>query len=397
MKKNINDFDFFDKKVLLRLDLNVPIKDKVIESTKRIDEAIPTIKALIDKNARITIVSHLGKPDGKVVSELSLEPVYNYLKQKLPTKVYFSKNVANNEMNEEVNKLKNGEVLVLENIRFYPEEELNDDEFSKKLASPFDIFILDAFGTSHRKHASTYGVAKYLDSGIGLLVEKELSYLQNIFEEGKHPILAILGGAKVKDKLKVIDNLLDKVDVMIIGGGMSYTFFKALKGEVGKSLVDDEQLDYCYNMVKKAIDNNVKLLLPIDNVCSADLNGEKVKQLPNIKMDKNLMALDIGCKTIKLYKKAIKKARTIIINGPMGVFENEKFSNGTKEILKAIAKNKRAVKVAGGGDTIFAIEKFKFENGFNHLSTGGGASLKLLEGNGLVAINNIKNKGEENE
>ena len=397
MKKNINDFDFFDKKVLLRLDLNVPIKDKVIESTKRIDEAIPTIKALIDKNARITIVSHLGKPDGKVVSELSLEPVYNYLKQKLPTKVYFSKNVANNEMNEEVNKLKNGEVLVLENIRFYPEEELNDDEFSKKLASPFDIFILDAFGTSHRKHASTYGVAKYLDSGIGLLVEKELSYLQNIFEEGKHPILAILGGAKVKDKLKVIDNLLDKVDVMIIGGGMSYTFIKALKGEVGKSLVDDEQLDYCYNMVKKAIDNNVKLLLPIDNVCSADLNGEKVKQLPNIKMDKNLMALDIGSKTIKLYKKAIKKARTIIINGPMGVFENEKFSNGTKEILKAIAKNKRAVKVAGGGDTIFAIEKFKFENGFNHLSTGGGASLKLLEGNGLVAINNIKNKGEENE
>ncbi len=397
MKKNINDFDFFDKKVLLRLDLNVPIKDKVIESAKRIDEAIPTIKALIDKNARITIVSHLGKPDGKVVSELSLEPVYNYLKQKLPTKVYFSKNVANNEMNEEVNKLKNGEVLVLENIRFYPEEELNDDEFSKKLASPFDIFILDAFGTSHRKHASTYGVAKYLDSGIGLLVEKELSYLQNIFEEGKHPILAILGGAKVKDKLKVIDNLLDKVDVMIIGGGMSYTFIKALKGEVGKSLVDDEQLDYCYNMVKKAIDNNVKLLLPIDNVCSADLNGEKVKQLPNIKMDKNLMALDIGSKTIKLYKKAIKKARTIIINGPMGVFENEKFSNGTKEILKAIAKNKRAVKVAGGGDTIFAIEKFKFENGFNHLSTGGGASLKLLEGNGLVAINNIKNKGEENE
>lgn len=397
MKKNINDFDFFNKKVLLRLDLNVPIVDGVIESTKRIDEAIPTIKALIDKNARIAVVSHLGKPDGKVVESLSLKPVYNYLKEKLPTKVYFTENVANNKMDEEVNALKNGEVLVLENIRFHAEEELNDDEFSKKLAGPFDIFILDAFGTCHRKHASTYGVAKYLDSGIGLLVEKELSYLQNIFEEGKHPILAILGGAKVTDKLKVIDNLLDKVDVMIIGGGMSYTFIKALKGEIGKSLVDDSQLEYCYKMVKKAIDNKVKLLLPIDNVCSESIDGKIIKQLPNHKMSKDLMALDIGNKTIKMYKKAIKKARTIIINGPMGVFENDNFSNGTKEVLKAIYKNKRAIKVAGGGDTIYAIEKFKLEDGFTHLSTGGGASLKLLEGKGLVAINNIKSKGENNE
>ncbi len=395
MKKNINDFDFFDKKVLLRLDLNVPIKNGEIESTKRIDEALPTIKALIDKNARITIVSHLGKPDGQKKEELSLKPVYEYLKNKLPTKVYFSENVADSEMEEDVNKLKNGEVLVLENIRFFKGEEENDEEFSKNLAKPFDIFILDAFGTCHRKHASTYGVAKYLDSGIGLLVEKELSYLENIFEEGKHPILAILGGAKVKDKLKVIDNLLDKVDAMIIGGGMSYTFIKALKGEIGKSLVDNEQVDYCYKMIKKAIDNNVRLLLPVDNICSESLESNKIKNIPNYKMSKNLMALDIGTKTIKLYKKEIKKARTIIINGPMGVFENENYSNGTREILKAISKNKKAIKVAGGGDTIFAIEKFKLESGFNHLSTGGGASLKLLEGGGLVAINNIKNKGEK--
>lgn len=397
MKKNINDYEFFDKKVLVRLDLNVPIKDGEIESTKRIDEAIPTIKALIDKNARITIVSHLGKPDGKVVEELSLKPIYEYLKTKLNAKVYFSKNVANEQMYNEVNNLKNGEVLLLENIRFYKEEELNDEDFSKNLAKPFDIFILDAFGTCHRKHASTYGVSKYLDSGIGLLIERELSFLENIFDVGKKPIVAILGGAKVKDKLKVIDNLLDKVDYMIIGGAMSYTFIKALKGEVGKSLVDDEQIEYCFSMVKKAIDNNVKLLLPVDNICSESLNGETIKELPNSKMDKNLMALDIGTRTIKLFKKYIKKAKTIIINGPMGVFENEKFSNGTKEILEAVAKNKKAVKVAGGGDTIFAIEKFNLECKFNHLSTGGGASLKLLEGKGLVAINNIKNKGEKYE
>lgn len=392
MKKNINDFNFFGKKVLLRLDLNVPIKDGEIESTKRIDEAIPTIKALIDKNARIVIVSHLGKPDGKPDEKLSLKPVYEYLKQKLQAKVYFSKNCANEKMNEEVNELKNGEVLVLENIRFFKEEEECDDEFSKKLASPFDIFILDAFGTCHRKHASTYGVGKYLDSGVGMLVEKELSYLENILTVGKHPIMAILGGAKVKDKLKVIDNLLNKVDVMLIGGGMSYTFLKALNAEVGKSIIDDEQIEYCYKMIKKAVDLNVRLLLPIDNVCAESLESLDRKVLTLTKMDKNLMALDIGPKTIKQFKKYIKKAKTIIINGPMGVFENEKFSDGTKEVLKAISKNKKAVKVAGGGDTIFAIEKFGLESGFTHLSTGGGASLKLLEGNGLVAINNIKDK-----
>lgn len=394
MKKNINDFDFLNKFVLLRLDLNVPLKNGKIESSKRIDEALPTIRALIEKGAKVTIVSHLGKPDGKVVDELSLQPVYEYLKEKLNNNVYFSKNIANEEMYEEVKKLNQGEVLLLENIRFYKGEEENDDEFSKNLAKPFDIFILDAFGTSHRKHASTYGVAKYLDSGSGLLVEKELGYLEDIFVTSKHPIVAILGGAKVKDKLKVIDNLLDKVDVLIIGGGMSYTFIKALKGEVGKSLVDDEQIDYCFNMIKKAINNKVKLLLPVDSICSESINGEIVKYQTLAKMDKSLMGLDIGYKTIKLFKKHIKKAKTIIINGPMGVFENEKFSVGTKEILKAIVNNKKAVKVAGGGDTILAIEKNDLVYGFNHLSTGGGASLKLLEGNGLVAINNLSNKGE---
>lgn len=394
MKKNINDFDFFDKKVLLRLDLNVPIKDGRIESTKRIDEAIPTIKALIDKNARIVIVSHLGKPDGEVVETLSLKPVFEYLKEKLNTKVYFSNEIANEQMCNQVNNLQNGEILLLENIRFFKEEEQNDEEFSKNLAKPFNIFILDAFGTSHRKHASTFGVTKYLDSGIGLLVERELGYLEDIFETSKHPIVAILGGAKVKDKLKVIDNLLDKVDVLLIGGGMSFTFIKALKGEVGKSLVDDEQISYCYEMIKKAINNNVKLLLPIDSLCSDSFESNNVKYFTLAKMDKNYMGLDIGHKTIKLFKKQIKKAKTIIINGPMGVFEKEKFSSGTKEILKAIASNKKAIKVAGGGDTVHAIEKNNLEYGFNHLSTGGGASLKLLEGNGLVAINQISNKGE---
>ena len=393
MKKNINDFNFFDKKVLLRLDLNVPLSfDGKIESTKRIDEAIPTIKALIDKNARIVIVSHLGKPDGKVDPKLSLKPVFEYLKQKLPTKVYFCDVSIDEKLSDEVNKLKNSEVLVLENIRFHPEEEACDEEFSKRLASPFDIFILDAFGTCHRKHASTFGVSNYLDSGIGMLVEKELAFLENILIEGRHPIMAILGGAKVKDKLKVIENLLDKVDVMLIGGGMSYTFLKALNAEVGNSIVDNEQIDFCYKMIKKAVQNKVKLLLPTDNVCAKSLNDKDIKNVVLTKMSKDLQAFDIGVKTIKQFKKQIKKARTIIINGPMGVFENEDFSFGTKEILKAITKNKKAIKVAGGGDTIYAIEKYDQQNGFNHLSTGGGASLKLLEGNGLVAINNIKDK-----
>ena len=393
MKKNLNDFNFSGKKVLLRLDLNVPLKNGKIESTKRIDEAMPTIKALIDKNAIVTIVSHLGKPKGEVKEELSLKPVFEYLNQKL-NNVYFSKNVANKEMESEVNNLKPCDVLLLENIRFFSGEEENNEEFAKNLAKPFDIFILDAFGTSHRKHASTYGVAKYLDSGVGFLVQKELGYLEDIFETSKHPIVAILGGAKVKDKLKVINNLLDKVDVLLIGGGMSFTFIKALKGEVGKSLVDIEQIDYCFDMIKKAINNKVKLLLPVDSVCSESLDSEIVKYFTLAKMNKNYMGLDIGYKTIKLYKKQIKKAKTIIINGPMGVFENEKYSTGTKEILKAISQNKKAIKVAGGGDTVYAIEKYNLEYGFNHLSTGGGASLKLLEGNGLVAINNISNKGE---
>ena len=395
MKKNINDFVFFDKKVLLRLDLNVPIKDGKIESTKRIDEALPTIKALIDKKAKITIVSHLGKPEGKIVESLSLMPVYEYLKSKLTTKVYFSKEIANDKMNCEVEKLKNGEVLLLENIRFCPEEESCDENFSKRLAQPFDIFIFDAFATAHRKHASTYGVTKYLDSGIGLLVEKELSYLQTIFETNKRPILAILGGAKIKDKIKIIDNLIDKVDIILIGGGMSYTFLKSLRGEIGKSLVDLEQVDLCYNLIKKAIDKKVELILPVDNVCQND-EGE-IKCFAIGKMDKNFKCLDIGAKTTKIYKKQIKRAKTIFVNGPMGMFENENFENGTKEILRAVAKNKKATKVAGGGDTIFAIEKFGLTSGFDHLSTGGGASLKLLEGNGLCCINQILNKGETNE
>ena len=394
MKKNINDYNFFGKKVLLRLDLNVPIKNGIIESTKRIDDSLPTIKALIDKNAKIVIVSHLGKPDGKIVEELSLKPIYEYLKNRLATKIYFSNNVADENMCDEVEKLQNGEVLILENIRFFKEEENCDENFSKNLAKPFDIFILDAFGTAHRKHASTYGVTKYLDSAVGMLVEKELGFLDDIFETSKHPIVAILGGAKVKDKLKVIDNLLNKVDVLLIGGGMAFTFVKALKGEVGKSIVDDEQIEYCFEMIKKAINNKVKLLLPIDCVGAESIDSDIIKYFNFSKMNKDYMGLDIGHKTIKLFKKQIKKAKTIVINGPMGVFEKDKFSVGTKEILKAIVNNKKAIKVAGGGDTIHAIEKYNLEFGFSHLSTGGGASLKLLEGNGLVAINQISNKGE---
>ena len=396
MKQTLDDFNFFDKKVLLRLDLNVPIKDGKIESTNRIDESLITLKELIKNNARTVVVSHLGRPDGKVDEKYSLKPVYEYLKNVLPTKVYFSRNVANAEMEADVKNLKNGEVLILENIRFYKEEEENDEQFSKNLAKPFDIFILDAFGTAHRKHASTYGVGQYLDSGMGRLVEKELKYLNDVFIKPKKPVLTILGGAKVKDKIKVVDNLLDKVDILIIGGAMSYSFIKALKGDVGKSIVDSEQLEYCYNCIKKAINNKVKLLLPIDNVCSDSFEGE-IKVCKTSKFDQNLMGLDIGPKTIKLYKKYIRKARTIIINGPMGAFEYDRFSAGTYEVLNAISKNKKAVKVAGGGDTTLAIENLNLKDKFTHVSTGGGASLKLLEGNKLVAIENLKERKTNDE
>lgn len=396
MKKTIDDFNFFDKKVLLRLDLNVPLKNGKIESTNRIDEAMPTLKELIKNNARIVVVSHLGRPDGEVKEEFSLKPVYEYLKDALPTKVYFSKNVASSEMEKEVNSLKNGEVLILENIRFFKQEEENDEEFSKNLAKPFDYFVFDAFGTAHRKHASTYGVSKYLESAMGRLVEKELKYLNIVSSNPKHPIVAILGGAKVKDKLKVINNFLDKVDVLILGGAMSYTFVKAISGEVGKSLVDDEQIEYCYNCIKKAVNNKVKLLLPIDNVCAENFDGE-IKICKTSKFDKNLMGLDIGPKTIRQYKKMIKHAKTIIINGPMGAFEYDRFSIGTNEIVRAIANNKRAVKVAGGGDTTLAIEKLNLKDKFTHVSTGGGASLKLLEGSVLPCVENLSEKGVTNE
>lgn len=391
MKKTIDDFNFFDKKVLLRLDLNVPLKDGKIESTNRIDEAMPTLKELIKNNARIVVVSHLGRPNGEIKEEFSLLPVFEYLKKVLPTKVYFSKNVANGEMENEVNSLKNGEVLLLENIRFFKKEEENDEEFSKKLAKPFDYFVFDAFGTAHRKHASTYGVSKFLESAMGRLVEKELKYLDVVSTNKKHPIVAILGGAKVKDKLKVINNLLDKVDALILGGAMSYTFVKAINGDVGKSLVDDEQIEYCYNCIKKAVNNKVKLLLPIDNVCAESFEGN-IKICKTNKFDKNLMGLDIGPKTIRQYKKIIKRAKTIIINGPMGAFEYEKFSTGTNEIVKAIANNKRATKVAGGGDTTLAIEKLNLKEKFTHVSTGGGASLKLLEGSALPCVENLSEK-----
>jgi len=392
MKLQVTDLDVNNKKVLLRLDLNVPMRDSVITSDARIESSLKTINYLLENNAKVIICSHLGRPKGEVVKSLSLKPVAKHLEQLLNKPVKFSNDTVGENATKQVNKLKAGEVLVLENVRFNKQEKTNDEEFSKKLASLANVYVNDAFATSHRKEASMYGVSKLLPNAIGFLVSKELRNINGALQNAKSPFVAILGGAKIKGKLQVIENLLDKVDVLIIGGGMSHTFTKALGGKIGKSIVDNEQLDYCYKVVKQAVNKGVKLLLPVDQVCNKDINAtDKPKVYASSEIPEDYMGLDVGPKTVKLFSKQIKKAKTIVWNGPLGVFENELYAKGTKGVAIATAKSK-AFSVVGGGDTVSAIEKFNLENKIDHLSTGGGASLMLFEGKQLPAISIIQDK-----
>ena len=394
MKKTIEDFDFYDKKVLLRADLNVPIENGKITSDVRIVAELPTIERLLEKHARIILCSHLGRPDGEPNKKYSLKPVFERLKELLPeVNIKFCPETIGEKAKKMADELKSKEILLLENLRFEKGEEENADYMVDGLSELADIFVFDAFGTAHRKHASTFGVAKKLPSCVGLLVQKELDTFAEILERPQRPFVAILGGAKISDKIDVVKNLLSKVDTILIGGGMCFSFIKAIKGEVGSSLVDESKLEFCYDVIKEAINKKVKIILPVDFVCANNLEDEASAEICKLgKIPSDKMGLDIGPKTIKLFKKFIKKARTIVWNGPMGVYEKEMFQNGTKSVAELIAKNKKCTSVIGGGDVVSAVEKFELEEFFSHISTGGGASLKLLEGMELSAISAIENK-----
>lgn len=391
MKKTIRDIDVSGKRVFLRVDYNVPMNAelKIVDDT-RITATLPTINYLIKHNARVILCSHLGRPNGQVDPKLSLRPVLARLSKLLDKPVSFAEDILDKSTVEMVDKMNDGDVLMLENIRFYKEEDENDEKFAKYLAELADIYVLEAFATAHRKHASTYGVAKLLPSAVGFLVEQELLIFDKVLNNPDHPFVAILGGAKVADKLPVIENLLDKVDTILIGGGMAYTFIKAIGGNVGMSIVDNTKIDLANEILDKAKEKGVKIVLPIDNVGAKEFSEDaEVKLFNSGFIADDYQGMDIGPKTIKAFKKIIKKAKTIVWNGPVGVYEYEKFKKGTNKIAKYVAKSK-SISVIGGGDSVAAIQSLGVAKKVTHLSTGGGASLMLLQGKKLPCVEVIE-------
>ena len=392
-KKSIEDVNVKGKKVLVRCDFNVPLKDGNITDENRIVGALPTINYLIDNGAKVILCSHLGKPKGEAKPELSLIPVAKRLSELLNKEVRFADDakVVGENAKRLVNEMNDGDVVLLQNTRYRAEETKNGEEFSKELASLADMFVNDAFGAAHRAHCSTVGVTEYLDTAVcGYLIEKEIKFLSGAIETPERPFVAILGGAKVSDKINVINNLLDKVDTLIIGGGMAYTFLKAQGYEIGTSLLEADKMDYSLEMIKKAEEKGVKILLPVDHIVGAAFSADTT---PIITEDQNIpeghMGLDIGPKTAKLYADAVKDAKTVIWNGPMGVFEFENFAKGTVAVAKALAECEGDT-IIGGGDSAAAVNILGFGDKMTHISTGGGASLELLEGKelpGIVALN----------
>ena len=394
-KKSVEDIDVQGKRVLCRCDFNVPTKG-VITSDKRIVAALPTIEYLIKHGAKVILCSHMGKPKGEVKPELSLKVVAERLSELLGQPVKMAEDVVGPSAQSLAASLKDGEVMLLENTRFEKGETKNDPELSKKLASLADIFVNDAFGTAHRAHASTAGVADYLPAVCGYLVQKEVSIMGKALADPERPFVAILGGAKVSDKLNVINNLLEKVDTLIIGGGMAYTFVAAKGYGIGKSLFDAEKVDYCKEMMKKAEEKGVKLLLPIDTVVAADfpnpIDGPvEVKTVPVDQIPADMEGLDIGEKTRELFADAVKNAKTVVWNGPMGVFENPTLAKGTIAVAQALADSS-ATTIVGGGDSAAACEQLGFADKITHISTGGGASLEFLEGLELPGIACLQDK-----
>lgn len=393
-KKTLKDYDYAGKKVLVRCDFNVPLADGKITNDKRIVESLATIKYLIDNKARVILLSHLGRPKGQAKPEFSLKPVANRLEELLGQEVFFlaDDKVVSDKVREEVNKLTDGQVAILENTRYVAGEEKNDSDFSKDLASLGDYYVNDAFGTSHRAHASNVGLASNLPSAVGFLVQKEIDIMAKSIEEPKRPFLAILGGAKVSDKIGVIENLLKKVDKIIIVGAMANTFLKAQGKELGTSLVEDDKLDLAKDLMEKANQAKVDLLLPVDGLVVDEIKegiASQVVSVDQIPADK--MLVDIGPKTLEAIEKALAGAKTVVWNGPAGVFEIDDFAKGTFGIAKALAKLDGTT-IIGGGDSAAAIEKAGLADEVSHVSTGGGASLELLEGKDLPGISAIEDK-----
>lgn len=390
-KKTIRDISVSGKRVLVRCDFNVPLdKDNpnIITSDKRITESLKTINYLIGAGAKTILCSHIGKTG----QNKSLKPVAKRLSELLGKEVPLLKDFYSEETKQVIDNMQDGDVVLLENTRIYKGEEKNDIEFAKKLASFADIFVNDAFGTAHRAHASTEGVTKFLPSVCGFLIEKEIAALDGNINDPKRPLVAIIGGAKVSSKIAVLTNLLDKVDTMLIGGAMSFTFLKAKGYKVGKSLVEDDKIDIAKEIMKKAEEKKVEFLLPVDHIQSRDTSGiydAVLTQDENV--DEDSMGLDIGFKTIDLYVDKIQKASTVVWNGPVGMFEVEEFANGTKKIAEAMASSK-AITIIGGGDSAAAVEKFGLEDKMTHVSTGGGASLELMEGKKLPGIEALLDK-----
>lgn len=387
-KKTVRDFDPKGKKVLLRCDFNVPQNKETgeITSDKRIVAALPTIRYLLDGGAAVIACSHLGKPKGEWKDGLSLAPVAKRLSELLGKDVIFAKDIVGADAKAKAAALKPGEILLLENLRFDKREEKNDPEFAKELASMADVYVSDAFGTVHRPHASTAGIAAFLPAYAGFLVEKEISVMGKALEDPARPFVAILGGAKVSDKIGVINNLLDKADTIMIGGGMAFTFIKAKGFEIGKSLLEEDKVAYAAEMMNKAAEKGVKLLLPVDAVIGQTFDKDTEARTVDIRdIPADWMGMDIGPETSGLFRAAVKGAGTIVWNGPMGVFEFPKFAEGTKAVAEAVATS-GAVTIVGGGDSVSAVEKSGYADRITHISTGGGASLEFLEGLALPGV-----------
>ncbi|MBU3090820.1 phosphoglycerate kinase [Clostridium sp. CF011] len=394
-KKTIEDIEVKGKKVLVRCDFNVPLKDGVITDVNRLVGAMPTINYLIEKGAKVILCSHLGKPSGEPKPELSLAPVAKKLSEMLKKEVVFAAdpNVVSDNVKSAVSKMKDGDVLLLENTRYRKEETKNTENFSKELASLADVFVNDAFGTAHRAHCSTVGVTQFIETSVcGYLIQKELKFLGDTIENPVRPFVAILGGAKVSDKINVIENLLEKVDTLIIGGGMAYTFLKAGGYSIGSSLVEEDKVQYAKVMMQKAESKKVKFLIPVDNIVADRFSAEAepvVTESQNIA--DGFMGLDIGPKTCEMYKGAISMAKTIVWNGPMGVFEFANFAKGTIAVAEAMSKVDGTT-IIGGGDSAAAVNQLGFGDKMTHISTGGGASLEFLEGKLLPGIEALTNK-----
>ena len=392
-KKTIEDIDVSGKKVLVRCDFNVPLdENKNITDETRINAALPTIKYLLEHGAAVILCSHLGRPKGEFNMKYSLAPVAKRLSEKLGFEVKLAKDVIGPDAKKLAAEVKPGQAVLLENVRFHAEEEKNDPAFAKELASMAEIYVSDAFGTVHRAHASTAGVAEYLPAVAGFLIGKELNFLGKAVTNPERPFVAILGGAKVKDKIGVITNLIEKVDTLLIGGGMAYTFMKATGGEIGNSLCDEERLGLALELLDKAKAKGVKLLLPVDNVCGKEFNNDTEQMVcESGKIPEGWEGLDIGPKTVELFSKEIKAAKTVVWNGPMGVFEMPNFAKGTLAIATAMAETD-ATTIIGGGDSAAAVTQMGLAGKMSHISTGGGASLEFLEGKTLPGVAALNDK-----